>query len=257
MPSSEYYDPPAGPSDRGRERPFGKEANLPNPVIDLVRKILRRIRRLSRLRSACLFRRSGSPSAARDRLVSEERFVPEFQSGVPWAKMHESRYLFASRLLRKSDLVLDIACGCGYGTDLLSKHAKSAIGIDKSKKAIRYARRKYAGVFICQDFFGETPMVDVVVSFETIEHIEAPIELTVRSLINRCGRLLVGSVPLNEKPGNPFHKHFQIKEEDLDFMKDYGRLKIFYQEHEPGSEIYQQEIADPQNLIFVLTIRDS
>lgn len=189
-----------------------------------------------------------------DVLVSEERFVPEYQQDVPWARMHEERYRFASQFIAGEDTVFDLACGAGYGTDLLSKHAKKVVGIDKSSAAVDYARGKYAGEFCTSDFFEVEGVADVVVSFETVEHIKAPIQDVVGFLASKAKRLMIFSVPFQEKPGNPFHYHFDIDEKSMDFLAGYGDLKVYYQEKEPGYIINEEKSDNVQNLIYVVTL---
>lgn len=89
-------------------------------------------------------------------------------------KEHFERYKFASEYT-KNRIVLDIACGSGYGTDYLMRNgAKKVIGADISENAIKTAREKYLGEFqvmnaIKLDF--QDNYFDCVVSFETIEHL--------------------------------------------------------------------------------------
>ncbi len=208
-----------------------------------------------------LWRRLGrrpprAPGAgADDALVSRERYVPEFQPDVPYGAMHEERYRFASRLLQPGDSVLDLACGAGYGTHLMAPHCREAFGVDRSPAAAEYARARYGHRFEVGDFFDYGGRADVVVSFETVEHIDAPLALVLASLAERARRLVVGSVPFLEAPGNPFHAHFGLSERSLDCLKRYGRLEIRYQEREPGFGIHDERIATPQNLVFVLARR--
>jgi len=105
-----------------------------------------------------------------------ERFVP----GVPgeiWVE-HWHRYHFASRWAA-GRRVLDVACGEGYGSALLARHAASVAGVDISPQAIDHARGAYAGVanleFKCAPCTAlplADATVDLAVSFETLEHIE-------------------------------------------------------------------------------------
>ena len=106
-----------------------------------------------------------------------ERFVPG-TPGEIWVE-HWHRYHFASRWAA-GRRVLDVACGEGYGSALLARHAASVVGIDISQQAIDHARGAYAGVanleFRCAPCTAlpvEAATIDLAVSFETIEHIEA------------------------------------------------------------------------------------
>ena len=105
-----------------------------------------------------------------------ERFVPG-TPGEIWVE-HWHRYHFASRWAA-GRRVLDVACGEGYGSALLARHAASVTGVDISQQAIDHARGTYRGVanleFRCAPCtalpLGDAA-VDLAVSFETLEHIE-------------------------------------------------------------------------------------
>lgn len=73
--------------------------------------------------------------------------------------------------------VLDFACGCGYGTDLISKNpdVEKIVGIDIDRSAIDWANENFSGEkieFVCQDIREYEGRVDVLVTLETIEHIK-------------------------------------------------------------------------------------
>jgi ubiquinone/menaquinone biosynthesis C-methylase UbiE len=106
-----------------------------------------------------------------------ERFIPGVQGEI-WLE-HWHRYLFAARWA-KGRRVLDVACGEGYGSALLARSAAHVTGVDVSEQAIAHARAAYAAQrnleFVaasCTRMPLPDGAFDVVVSFETIEHIEA------------------------------------------------------------------------------------
>ena len=72
--------------------------------------------------------------------------------------------------------MLDVASGEGYGSALLAQTARSVVGLDISADAVAYAGRAYPATnvnFIAGDARAiplRDASVDVVVSFETIEH---------------------------------------------------------------------------------------
>jgi 2-polyprenyl-3-methyl-5-hydroxy-6-metoxy-1,4-benzoquinol methylase len=88
---------------------------------------------------------------------------------------HLHRYAIAADLCRGKD-ALDIASGEGYGSNLLAKVAKSVVGVDISSEVIKQASVKYARANLTfRDGAADAiPLgdssVDVVVSFETLEH---------------------------------------------------------------------------------------
>ena len=55
---------------------------------------------------------------------------------------HIHRYKFALNYV-KSKKILDIACGEGYGSNILSSEAEKVLGIDISSESINYAKNKY------------------------------------------------------------------------------------------------------------------
>jgi 2-polyprenyl-3-methyl-5-hydroxy-6-metoxy-1,4-benzoquinol methylase len=90
---------------------------------------------------------------------------------------HIMRYIFASGYT-KDKVVLDIACGTGYGSNFLRKAgAKEVFGVDVSAETIRFASLYYKKdevSFFIADATGlpfENSIFDVVISFETIEHL--------------------------------------------------------------------------------------
>lgn len=90
---------------------------------------------------------------------------------------HLQRYYFAQAYCHDK-FVLDIASGEGYGTSILSRAARSVIGVDIDPASVKHASSKYGNE--STEFIAGSatriPLndntVDVVVSFETIEHFD-------------------------------------------------------------------------------------
>ena len=55
---------------------------------------------------------------------------------------HWARYRYAEPLI-KGKTVLDVACGSGYGSNLLAQTAKTIVGGDIEKETIEYCKEKY------------------------------------------------------------------------------------------------------------------
>lgn len=145
-----------------------------------------------------------------------ERFIP----GVPgeiWYE-HWHRYHFAAPAVADRD-VLDIACGAGYGSALLARHAARVVGADLSQAAIEHARARYASVpnlefrqADCAALPFPDASFDAVVSFETLEHIAAQQAFLdeVRRVLRPAGLVVLScpnKVEYTDKRGvaNEFH----------------------------------------------------
>ena len=76
------------------------------------------------------------------RVVPERIDALDKNSGFPrsWSYHHIYRYNLTKKYC-KNKIVLDVGCGYGYGSFILSKICKSIIGIDLSKKAIHIAKK--------------------------------------------------------------------------------------------------------------------
>ena len=134
---------------------------------------------------------------------------------------HIHRYQLAAQLASK--VVVDCACGIGYGSDIISsKNAvDSYLGIDPSQEAIEYARGHYSRDHVRFEIGSlefnslAASSVDSFLMFETLEHTESP--LAALESVRRCLKpdgLLMGSVPSAEYEDlcsityglNPFHR---------------------------------------------------
>ena len=116
----------------------------------------------------------GADDAARR--FTGERFVPGYTDGATELE-HVHRYCFALPYVA-GRRVLDVACGEGYGSDLLAQVAGTVIGIDIDVQTVLTAAARYRRPnlnFLAANANSipiEHASIDVVTSFETIEHIE-------------------------------------------------------------------------------------
>jgi SAM-dependent methyltransferase len=104
-----------------------------------------------------------------------ERFLPDCLGEIAYEHWH--RYTFARRLAT-GKRVLDAACGEGYGSALLAANAAEVIGVDIDVATLEHAAARYAPVerlrFVhgsCSALPIPDASVDLVVSFETVEHL--------------------------------------------------------------------------------------
>lgn len=151
---------------------------------------------------------------ARTLPFSGERFTTVMTGGIDHE--HRHRYLFALGFCR-GRRVLDIACGEGYGAALLATEAAGVVGVDVDAATVAHASVAYPLPNLCFVAGDATAIpladasVEVVVSFETIEHFaEHERFLAELRRVLVPGGLLVISSPIKENYGaedweNPYH----------------------------------------------------
>lgn len=148
--------------------------------------------------------------------VSEERVIEGISAPEVLAE-HRARYAFAAKYVRNRR-VLDLSCGSGYGSAMLHEAgAREVLGIDLDPEAIEIARRHYEtpGLTFMEGDALDLPALepfDVIVSFETIEHLDRPSRFLdgCNDLLCPGGMLFVSTphrhrVTADGKPANPFH----------------------------------------------------
>lgn len=136
-----------------------------------------------------------------DQLKNGERQVSETREEI--RRDHVARYEFAAdyllgnQSLEEGALVLDVACGVGYGTQLLAEVGFNVVGVDRSREAITYADAYYPhrrAHYVCEDVAAgaEFPQAAAAVCFETIEHLKDPAPL-LRALAKAAPRLIASA----------------------------------------------------------------
>ena len=126
-------------------------------------------------------------------------------------KEHWARYNYVIPLA-KGKRILDIACGSGYGADLLSGTARWVVGGDNESEAVKYSQSHYRrsnlhfGVMDVRDIPICDRSIDIITSFETLEHFiegEQFLQEIIR-LLSDDGTLFI-STPFGGPVGNPYH----------------------------------------------------
>ncbi|WP_125076637.1 methyltransferase domain-containing protein [Pseudoxanthomonas sp. SGT-18] len=151
-----------------------------------------------------------------------ERFIPT--EGGEIRQEHLHRYSWCLSAVAGKD-VLDVASGEGYGSAAMARVARSVVGVDISQEAVEHARTKYAGIANLRFEQGSAaalPLpdncVDVVVSFETLEHLHEQEEMIaeIRRVLRPEGCLILSSPNrkvYSEKAGH--HNEFHVRELDM------------------------------------------
>jgi SAM-dependent methyltransferase len=190
--------------------------------------------------------------AKRDELeFTGERYVPEAHGSIELEHIH--RYLQAAEIA-KGLVVLDIASGEGYGTAMLAERASRAIGVDVSAGAIQHARSRYDRpnleylVGDCAAIPLRDKSVDLVVSFETIEHHDQHRKMLeeIKRVLRPDGVLLISSPDKQNysiEPGysNPFHVRELYAEQFKELMQEhFTNVSFFCQRIIYGSGIFPE-----------------
>lgn len=154
---------------------------------------------------------------------------------------HEFRYRLAAGFCTPGMVVVDAACGTGYGSHLLGKHLRY-VGIDRSLVVI-----ETTALTIRADLTTWEPDfdIDVFISFETIEHLDDYTALIAAA--KTAGHWIIMSVPVvPTAKTNPFHVH-DFTPGDLDrlIVDDNWRHYQTVQQPQEFSEISVFERRGP------------
>lgn len=170
---------------------------------------------------------------------------------------HLIRYEFAKEFV-KERTVLEIACGTGYGSNMLVEAgAKNVIAMDIDENAIRKASEEYKKENL-QFKIGDAESidladnsVDVLVSFETIEHLKNPEKfLSEAKRVLKPNGIIIVSTPnfFVSKNKNPYHI-FEYTEAQFKAVlyKQFAFVKILNQSNAISSVI---NLDSKRNLIY-------
>lgn len=168
-----------------------------------------------------------------------ERYIPSEDGVIKYEHLH--RYAIAKDFC-KDKVVLDIASGEGYGSAMLSNIAKSVYGVDIDPESIVHAQKEYAHrqnltflIGSCDKIPLEDSSVEVVVSFETIEHHDKHEEMLseIRRVLTEDGILILSSpnkLVYSDEPDyhNPYHVKELYYEELSELIEKYFKYISIY-----------------------------
>jgi ubiquinone/menaquinone biosynthesis C-methylase UbiE len=179
-----------------------------------------------------------------------ERYMPSVSGDIKYEHLH--RYALCSHFI-KGKSVLDIASGEGYGSALLAKIASSVIGVDISAESIHYAQKQYHNYdnleFImgsCDSIPLTEQSVDVVVSFETIEHHDRHDEMIceIKRVLKQDGILVISSPNRliysdESNHSNPYHVKELYYEQLVDLLHSHFKyVRIYGQKMASASFVF-------------------
>lgn len=149
------------------------------------------------------------------------------------APNHRARYEWAAGLLQQNlphgSRILDAACGCAYGSQILAEHGFKVTAYDRSAEALEWSKH-FSHPFVqfhqgdVSDAVRGGQQYDGVVSIETIEHIEDDVGWI--NGLYMASPLLVGTVPNQDvvnfdKKLHPFHFRHYTKPEVIELFKSW------------------------------------
>src|SRR6478736_9325440 len=181
-----------------------------------------------------------------------ERYVPGTAGEI--AHEHWHRYAFA-RAFVAGRQVLDVACGEGYGSALLCDTAAHVTGVDIDTRTLAHARATYAGranLAFVEGSAAALPLpdasFDVVVSFETIEHLDAadqpPMLAEFARVLKPAGLLIISSPNKRLYSDardyvNEFHRHELYRDGLAELLaRAFPAQRWFHQHVAPWSSIW-------------------
>src|SRR3954447_21014582 len=163
-----------------------------------------------------LYEQRDQPEGVPPLSLTGERTLPDVPEENYWYRRHLAVYEWIGARVR-GQRVIDMACGEGYGSDLLARTAASVVGVDANPEAHEHARLRYVRDNLrferdLVDHFAEP--CDAVVFLQTIEHVEDPGAVLdhFAGMLSPGGSAYVSTPNVltlapegAEKSGNPWH----------------------------------------------------
>src|SRR6195256_699758 len=167
---------------------------------------------------ATLHQQRNQPEGVPPLALTGERTLPDVPQENYWFRRHLVVYEWIAA--RAGGLrVIDMACGEGYGADVLARTAGSVVGVDANPEAHEHARLRYRRPNLrfareLVETFSEP--ADAVVFLQTIEHLSDPGAALehFRSLVGADGVLFLSTPNVltlapkgAPRSNNPWHVH--------------------------------------------------
>ncbi|HWF34559.1 MAG TPA: methyltransferase domain-containing protein [Solirubrobacteraceae bacterium] len=168
--------------------------------------------------TADIYVQGGQPPGVPPLELTGERTLPDVPAENYWFRRHLAVYEWIGA--RVAGLrVIDMACGEGYGCEVLSRSARSVVGVDANPEAHEHARRRYVRQNLrferaLVETYGEQGSCEAVVFLQTIEHLHDPAAglAHMAALLTRGGvayistpNVLTLAPPGAAKSDNPWH----------------------------------------------------
>ncbi len=197
--------------------------------------------------------------------MTGERFMPKMRGIIELE--HLNRYYFVVNQISLQDkIVVDLASGEGYGSDILSNSAAKVVGVDISHEAVEHARGAYKknNLEYKQGDASNIPLpdnfADVFVSFETIEHHDKHEQMLmeIKRVLKPDGILIMSSPDKYYYTDLPdFHNTYHVKElyykEFKALISQYFEFNIYYCQNNFSGSILTIDEENTENIKPVVT----
>jgi SAM-dependent methyltransferase len=171
-----------------------------------------------------VYQQLNQPEGVAPLALTGERTLPDVPAENYWFRRHLAVYEWIAEHVAGLEVV-DMACGEGYGTEVLARRARTVTGVDANPDAFEHASAKYQrpGVTFVRDLVQSyREPCDAVVFLQTIEHVEQPEEVLrhFREMLPPGGTAYVSTPNVltlapegAQKSDNPWHlKEYRAEE---------------------------------------------
>jgi hypothetical protein len=126
--------------------------------------------------TSTIYEQRNQPDGVPPLALTGERTLPDVPEENYWFRRHQAVYEWIAARVA-GERVIDMACGEGYGADVLAASAASVVGVDANPEAHEHARLRYRRPNLrferdLVESFAEP--ADAVVFLQTIEHLQDP-----------------------------------------------------------------------------------
>jgi SAM-dependent methyltransferase len=180
-------------------------------------------------------RQGNQPAGVPPLALTGERTLPDVPEENYWFQRHLAAYEWIAERVRDLS-VADLACGEGYGSEVLARTAAQVVGVDANPDAHEHARLRYRRPnlrferALVESFRGPC---DAIVFLQTIEHIEDPDALlqcfaqaAPLAYISTPNRLTLAP-PGAAKSDNPWHLREYTHAEYGELLeRHFGRVEV-------------------------------
>ncbi|HWX52339.1 MAG TPA: class I SAM-dependent methyltransferase, partial [Solirubrobacteraceae bacterium] len=188
---------------------------------------------------ATLYLQRDQPEGVPALALTGERTLPDVPEENYWFRRHLVVYEWIAQRTH-GRRVIDMACGEGYGSDVLARTAASVVGVDANPEAHEHARLRYRrpNLRYARDLvetFSEP--ADDVVFLQTIEHLSDPGAALehFRSLLGPGGAVFLSTpnvltlAPAGaSRSGNPWHVHeYRADEFEQLCRRSFARVEMY------------------------------